>query len=726
MPKLTPDRLAALIAIYFIALGVRYSFHTPIFEGPDELAHFVYTHRILTDGGLPIIPPRDVAFAERHFEVHQMPLYYLTGTPFIAGFQRDDVETYYRMNPFASIGTVTGNNEHIIIHPLAHTGDTVYAVWALRMMSLMMGTVSLLCVYHSGRLVWDERLGLGAMLLAASIPMFIHISTSINNDNLNITFGSLGVFLSLRNWQRGEIRRRDMIYLALVIGLVSITKLTGLAAVGFILAAHLMGGIIGRYTWREIAEFLAFAVAGFLILGAWYYIRSIILYDDPIAYDETRALWGRMIDLPTEFELWGVWESFWMTLGHLNVPSPIWFSRYVTVMSIISMVGVLVMFVRRPEYRWRILYIFLVTLVVWGMMIYVTRRVNISQGRAVMPSIAAAAPLLVLGWRSLLGKRLFVLPILPIAAMAMVAPFSALDERFEWLEPISPEQLAAAPINRLDARAETITVHGYHLRNATVAPDGRITLDVYFSGGNPENPVLFVTAQHPLTGRRLGTLNEYPGMVATDTLHADETYRATMSWALNEPPTNNAPFQIELALGWRVPDPDDPGQGRYLDWFNQNDEQIGGVFFRGPVYVDPSYTPPSMTQATDVTFGGVIGLRGYTLEPVGDDDTTLTVDLLWQRLAPIDRDLTLTVGILDESGALIAQQDQPPAGYPTSSWVDTPPFMTQHVLDIPADAVSDGALQLRLGWYAPDTLERLAVVGSETVQDDLVLLPLER
>lgn len=717
---LTPNRMAALICAFFVATGVLYSAHTPLFEGPDELAHFVYTNRIVTNRALNTIPSgRSEMLRQRNFEAHQHPLYYLTAAPLLALFERDDFENYIRLNPFASIGTVTGSNEHIQIHPLTHEGDTVYAVWALRLLSMGMGVITLLCVYHTGRLVWDARLGLGAMVVVASIPMFVHVSSSINNDNLNITLSALAVTILVQMWHDRRITRGQAVALGITLAGILMAKLTGIIAYGYAVGALLLGGIIRRFKWQQVGFALAMIGAAFAIFALWWFVRSDILYNDPIGLSPTLDLWSRNRDrLPSSHEVWGIWVSFWMMLGHLNIPGPAWLMPYVTAITALAAVGLVVRALRDSEARWYIAFMLVVVALAWAVVIYITRQVNVSQGRALFITLAAFAPLMVMGWRALLGARLFVLPIVPVTLLMLIAPFSALDVGYTRLETLPPDAPLASA-RRIDAQAEGITVHGYHLLTETVQPGGEIVLDVYFSGGHDENPVLFITAQHPLTGERLGTLNEYPGMTATDTLRDDDIYRARMRFRMNDVDAIDvsAPFQVQLALGWRTVDPNDPGSGRYLVWTNADGNPLGGVFINGPVFIDPAYTPPQMTHTLDVTFGDKIALVGATIERDGD---TVRVDLLWQRVNPMDTGYTLTVGLLDESGELVAQADAPPPAYPTWVWVAGQPFVTAHELQVP-DGADD--VRLRVGWYHPESFERLPAVGDAAIADDMLVVP---
>lgn len=716
MPIQTANRIALLICAYFVALGLLYSANTPPFEGPDELAHFVYADKIVREGRLPVIPDRDTAFAERNYEVHQLPLYYMAGVPFIALFERADLTDYFRLNPFAAIGVVAGTNENVQLQPIAPRGDSHLALWAMRLMSLAISVFTLTMVYHVGRMVWDNMLGLGAMWLAASIPTFIHVSASANNDNLNAAFCALAACLALRTWTARRITRGDTLCMIVALSGAALTKLTGFAAFGFVVGAHLIGAIVGRYTWRDVLRLFAALGVGVAVLAGWWYVRSVIIYGDPLAFEATLRLWSRGGEgrLPSAAELWGVWVSFWMTLGHLNVPAPLWFTPYASVVALLGFVGVGILFVQKPDMRWKLAYLLCVMLVVAGLMVYTTRRVNISQGRALFTALTALAPLWVIGWRVTL-RRVWWLPILPIMGLAVAAPFTALQPAFSPLTTVASLPADAQP---LDVRAEQITVHGVRVLTPITQADGVLRVEVYFSGNHPENPAMFITAQNPLTGERLGKIDTYPGMAATDTLAPNTLYRAVLRVPLQPLPEPQAPFVVQLALGWRVPDAQDPTQGRFVQWFNADDEPIGAVFADGGVLQDARYQAGQPPQRLTVTFGDGARLLGYDIQP-NPTDETLTVRLWWERVAPIPQDWTLTVGVAAADDTLLSQQDAPPLGYPTSRWLPNVHFVTEHTLDAPAEGAA-----LRVGWYTPTDLVRIPAGGAAPLRDDLLYLPL--
>jgi hypothetical protein len=579
-----------------------------------------------------------------------------------------------------------------------------------------MGVVTLLCVYHVARLMVDMRTGLVAMLLTASIPMFVHVSASVNNDNLNITMNALAIALLVHMWQDRRINRQYALLLGMVAVGALIAKLTGIIVYGYAVGALILGGLTKRFEWRRVGFAIGALGVTFLVFGLWWFVRNSIVYDDPLGLDATLNLWASNYNrLPSIDRIHGIWVSFWMMLGHLNIPGPSWLIPYTYAVTAFAIVGVGVRLVRQANLRWYILFLLAVQALSWAVVVYITRQVNVFQGRALFMGMAAFAPLLVIGWRTLLGERLFVLPVAPLMFVTLTMPFNAVAPAFDRLD-VLPDNTLPADVRRIDARAESITVHGYEILTDRVMPDGEVVLDLYFSGGDEENPIVFVTAQHPVTDEKLGVVNTHPGMVATRDLRDDVTYRARLRFLLDDAPQAEQPFQVELAVGWRTVDSRDEGQGRYLQWSDSQDNVLGGVFLAGPVYFDPDYDAPVVATDYDADFGVGIGLRGYTLTV---DEDTVSVDLLWERLANMETNYTLTVGLLDEADTLVAQQDAPPPDYPTSAWIQSPPFITSHTLQIPEE--SNGELRLRVGWYNSVTFDVFGTTAPDNIGGMLVL-----
>lgn len=137
--------------------------------------------------------------------------------------------------------------------------------------------------------------------------------------------------------------------------------------------------------------------------------------------------------------------------------------------------------------------------------------------------------------------------------------------------------------------------------------------------------------------------------------------------------------------------------------------------------------PAAITGAADpertinAEFHDQILLAGYTLGPVR---TTLPIVLYWRTQRWLDRDYTVFVHLIDESGEIVAQSDsQPAAGLaPTSIWGPGETVYDAHTLTLPA-SLQPGRYRLQVGMYDAQTNQRLPVTDAQLPgPNDAVLL----
>lgn len=730
----TAGRGALTIALLYIVLVLVYAGSTPLFEAPDEAAHFLYSHNLLETGRLPVIEGRRAMFASKAVQRHHPPLYYLAGAVLIAPTQRADVADYLVDNPFAANGFVSVNNNNLYLHNPPRTSDTNSAAWTLRLYSLALATGTLWLIYRVGDLVVPgERRGLLAMLTAALLPGFIASGGSINNDNLVTFLFAAGVYGCLRVWRRGAITRPELIAFSLIFPAAALTKLTGLTLLPLVCAALLLSGLRGDIPlWRSreagrysVASFIVVTVGATVLLAGWWYVRNWQLYGDPLALAATRSVWGRGPLLSvTPAQIWleakGIWESFWLVLGHLSIRAGDPFYVYTVIFTGGALAGLLwrlVQLRRALLTRGRgLLLLLAVVALVTGSLVLATRQVNISQGRLLYPALVGFAPLLALGWTTLLGRFAPVL-LLPLALAAVLTPPLYLQPAFTPARPVTDLPADIQPVN---ATAEGLTLHGVRLPRDPVAPGAVVALEVYFGGQHADNPAFFVTALDPASGATFGGVDLYPGMAATDWLEPDVIYRAPVRFWLDPATTNQRPVQLALAVGWRVPERDDD-PARFLDWRSADGAPIDLLTLTGPLLIDPTYAPEPLTHPADVTFADALVLEGYAVPDTVAPGEPLPVTLRWTtRAAPPD-DYTLTVGLVDAAGTLVAQADAPPPAYPTSAWLPGVPFQHERALSLPA-VIAPGTYRVYVGWYTTPDIVRLPARG-DPVENDLYFLP---
>ena len=132
------------------------------------------------------------------------------------------------------------------------------------------------------------------------------------------------------------------------------------------------------------------------------------------------------------------------------------------------------------------------------------------------------------------------------------------------------------------------------------------------------------------------------------------------------------------------------------------DEAVVPTGAFGLLQDDPS---AAAIHTTEVTFGELMRLRAYQLD--GDELT-----LWWEALATPPINYTVVAAVV-AGGDILAQGDAPPT-IPTRFFMPGDRFRTQHTL-APRIAGPITAQPLLIGWYDPDTLQRLPLPTGDTL-----------
>lgn len=722
LPK--ADMIASGLCLYFVILALLYAAVTPPFEAPDEASHFLYIHNILQTRQLPVLEDRAAMFSSQSVQRHHPPLYYLIGAVLVSWTKRDDAAAYLHPNPFASIGVVADNNQNVYLHPIpSPNGDTLTAIRVLRLYSILLATGTVWLIYRSGRLITGKsHTGLLAALLVISIPTFVHISASINNDNLVTLLHAAGIYLCLRMWQQQRISAWDMVLASILLSAVALTKINGLTLFGIVYGWTLFGALTRRFQWRQVGSLIILSLIVTALAAGWWYWRNIQLYGDPLALNATLRIWGRgggphIISL---FEAKGIWDSFWFTLGHFNVRGPDWlYDMYLPIAAVLALIGLIYAGRRIPKIRLRLSFLLLVGVLAVAALVVSTSRINVSQGRILFPGMAAFVLLLVIGWHTLLGRKAGLM-IVPLAGLALVTPFIYLAPAFAPARIIGTLPAAAKPVG---VYADQLGLLGYELLTDTVQPDRWVRMNLFITGATPDNLHLFVKAINPLNGSVLGGVDEFPGMMPTTTMKTDAIYAIPIRFRLDTQALsgNPGPYQIQLAFGWRRLDTNQTGAGRRLPLADENGVVIDNLLLGGPTWLNHD-SPPAPQFSANIVFDNRIRLSGYSLstEQLQPGDS-LFVTLNWQYAAPLNEDWTTAIGLLDENEQPVTVADGGVPGYPTAAWRAGPAFADSRVLTIPADAVP-GRYRLYVGWYRLSDGMRLQPEG-ENVDGNLFIHP---
>jgi len=171
--------LAAIVVVY-VAIGVLYAAFTPIWQVPDEPAHYNYIRALAEGRGLPILEPGDydqeylnrlttegfpteLSVEAVEYEDHQPPLYYLLATP-----------VYWLFGG---------------------------AVLPLRLLSVLFGALLLIVASETVRAIFPKQSWLGLVTAAfiAFIPQHVAMSAGVNAGGTDHGWDAMG-FGGLPAW----------------------------------------------------------------------------------------------------------------------------------------------------------------------------------------------------------------------------------------------------------------------------------------------------------------------------------------------------------------------------------------------------------------------------------------------------------------------------------------------------------------------------------------------
>ncbi|MDX2076910.1 MAG: glycosyltransferase family 39 protein [bacterium] len=687
--SLFPNQLRYLLAIY-IALGILYLFATPVLEAPDEIYHVAMINHVANTGELPV--QRLGVETDYKQEGSQPPLYYLITGVLTRWIDRSDYDQLRYFNPHANIGQAElMGNKNRIIHIPTSAQNMVYVA---RFFSLLCGAITVFAVYQSARQFAPKitQLPLFATGLVIFNPQFLFISTAANNDILVVMFNTLSLWLTLKTLREGFDTRRSVI-LSIFIALGTISKLSGLVMVIVTALTGLYVGIKRRDVRGLIT--LAVLMAGIWgILGAWWYIRNITLYDELLGTGMMLKLFGgRSALMPDEWirtmlhEFGGLRWSYWAVFGWFNIITWKWIYTVIDLLSLVALVGFIpfIWKIRRDGDMRESTAIagFMLTLGTLSFLSWTTQTTG-SQGRLLFPFIAPASIFLSLGFMHLKIRPQWILA--PLVIFAVTQPIFIISPTYA-----KPPIIEALPNDAIGVGATfgDIELVGYRLDPQRWNAGDEIPITLYWRPltQSPEDYTLAITAVLPDLSP-IASINTYPGWgsLSTTTWATNGLYADTYWLRLIDAPSLFGDIRL-LIRWWNYPD------GDYLA-----NTTSGDIFlFAGGINSAPPPELPNMTTNDNIIFANMFRLVGYTLV-----DNTLS--LLWEVVTVPDNAYTVFAFALadsDNGRVVVAQGDNiPPMS--TQYYRVGERFLTVHEIT-PVENADSGTYPLYIGWYRENT-----------------------
>jgi 4-amino-4-deoxy-L-arabinose transferase-like glycosyltransferase len=308
--------LLGLIVIAYLVLAVLYATRVPIWNAPDEPAHFNYVKSIAVDHVLPILQPGDYdqALLERlthdkfppdqsvatlRYESHQPPLYYVLAAPVLALTQQQGIQAQ---------------------------------VIALRLVTVVIGALFILACFRLAKLVFpgSSALPLGAAAFVAFSPMHLFMSAAVDNDALAELMLCLTLIIVVEDLQaKGD--SRDDVRAGVVAGLAILTKLVAAVSVALVALGVLGAALLAPDRARALRQLpLRLTRAGIVtvVLSGWWVARNLIVYGwkDPFGLRRHAAVvvgqppTGLLNPTLARQMIVTLFHSFWGQFGWMGIP----------------------------------------------------------------------------------------------------------------------------------------------------------------------------------------------------------------------------------------------------------------------------------------------------------------------------------------------------------------------------------------------------------------------
>jgi hypothetical protein len=719
------NRWGLLIIVgLFAVLAVTDSLVTPLFEGPDEVWHYAFADYLAQGKGLPVLRASGQDIRLRN--AAHTPFYHFLIAAVIAPIDRSDFPDAFRFNLASPNITPTSVSDrpNLFIHTNHENfpyRQTVLAVHLARLVSVVLGVLTVLGVWQAARLIFPGQDGLAllATALAAFVPQFVYGFGLINNDALAAasTVWLLVALIGLMARLERPDRRAFPVALAAggLLG-VSLMSKVGMVAMAPLPALALGASAVlwrrrqghwprlGAYVWAGVVVYgAAAAVAG------WWYVRNFVLYGDPLAWRQWSALAGVGRTPPTlgDFlpEMQGLFGTFWADFTMRLDRQVGWLFALI---SLAAGAGLVRRALRRDWPAANASGVVAAGLA-FGLMLALVLSYSVTiyeiPGRLFFPALATIGLALALGlsaWSGRPGRWLgggVVVVLLLFNGLAPVLVLGPAYARPVLASTALPFGTVLASI-RFGASVELI---GYRLYDTSVVSGQPVRLRLYWTtqAAAPRTiPDAFADV----------TLTQPDGQVIGDaTLRLGTTVYPCSEWCVGEVVETDV---LVATSEITVPTVATVGVGVLNEGSSQRlPSPVGDSAPLGRVALRPK-TPAACVadQPVNRTFGGMIRLTGYRVEPG-------RIVFCWQALQPVPDDYTVFIHVYDAHGQVALTADAPPrsGNYPTSAWA-----VGETVEDAHGLAAWDQGY-LTMGLYRLDTGERLTLDG--TAETEIKITP---
>lgn len=404
----------AAIGLLYLALTIAYALAIPLWEAPDEPAHFLYINALAETGQPPApSPPQRDSFWKNGYvtsvyEWYQPPLYYALAAPVVAASR--SVGFLSAFDGFPEINPPFPQAVRLFVAQPFRFSET----HLLRILSAWIGLATIATIHALARRLFPQEKHLPALAagFVAFIPQFNFLHAYVTNDTLAIFLSSLGmaslVSVALAN---PNTQRRAWAWAGGIISLALATKMTTwfLLPVAGLLALFLL--LTKSRKWpvllADTAIFCALALIGPLL--SWLVWPDLLerLFHSPQAGGFRPEF--ASLDHFTKTILPLTHSSFWGRFGWMNVqmePNPVWVLDGIGLIGLIAAAFFLGKDWSRLLFGQRLaVALLLIGFVLVGLLFVVFNFTTVQpQGRYFFPGLATIGTFVALGWVRLAGR----------------------------------------------------------------------------------------------------------------------------------------------------------------------------------------------------------------------------------------------------------------------------------------------------------------------------------
>jgi hypothetical protein len=405
--------LTVIFCLYFL-LAVGYSLLMPIWEAPDEGAHFHLAWYLARKD--------QFATEEKNYEARQPRAYYYFGSVIIRVLDK--------INPDFSDYTYPREFKYNIRIPEArfdwNAGNYRFllGVYMLRWVNILFGALALWLNWKAFQLIapGSPWLRMAALALMALTPQYLHIMSSVNNDTFGTVAGALLFYLTIR------VVKEPANWLALVTAVLAIilpltTKLTVLPvslAVLLIIAGKWFFGFKQKRL-VIISSLVIVVCAGLLYV---FFPETIQTASSEITW-RLFGLRKKGVDLEYLITISRqILQTYWGKVGWLAVGLPAGVVNSLTALGIVGagihIYRLIKLKTKEPQFT-----LWIATFVIALFTILAVTRNGLTtgatQGRLLFPAIGALSILMLSGWHDVVPDRhQYRLPWIVIALMLLL------------------------------------------------------------------------------------------------------------------------------------------------------------------------------------------------------------------------------------------------------------------------------------------------------------------